>query len=157
MTALPNPWQFSSAASVAEIPESVEPDRLAVNSAGAACENPVPAAFSSNLLTPNLDASPKPDCVVSGARQDRAQINDTQYDTSDIPELLRALNNMTKHPHPIDLDALAANLEKIDQRSYPEDREELRFLRGIDPIYYDVQKARTPFLKKLFGSAGARA
>lgn len=89
--------------------------------------------------------------TVPGCRLSHSGPHDSiEYDTSCIPDLLRALNAMNSRP--VDLDALRANLEKIDDNSYPQDREELRFIRGIDPIYYDVPKPRTPFLQKYFGS-----
>ncbi len=173
---LVNPFEFNSAAltpadaaaansppnlmaAAVLIPKSVEPDRLSANSAGAEFPS-ASVAFSSEACTSRAESllpsrEFAPDWSGVSAQERPLAISDTQYDTSDIPELLRALNEMNRHP--VDLDALAANLDKIDRNSEPPQRELLTF-QALDPIYYDVQKPRTPFLQRIFGStAGVRA
>ena len=70
---------------------------------------------------------------------------DTAGATDCIPELLARLNA----GHPVDLDALAANIDKIDRNSAPPDRELLTFLQGEPPIYWP-SRPRPTFLQALF-------
>lgn len=79
----------------------------------------------------------------------------SSHDTNCIPELLAALNA----GHPVDLDALAANFDKIDRNAPPPDRELLTFLQGEPPIYWpEIERRPQPkFLRKMFELAGMPA
>lgn len=167
MTALiPNPWINESAQS---LPPAASPAAgvdfpsasVATNSVspGEPCRS-LPSGETEPSVT--LVCAPGESESLRGDRQAAVEpsipdmkcstaVTISERDMNCIPELLAALNNMGKHP--CDLDALRVNKEKIDRNSYPEDREQLKFLRGIEPIYYDVikRKLRPAFLRALLG------
>lgn len=109
------------------------------------CMRDLPALQADNererqkLAEPSMTMEVRTETPAATAEHDAA---------GDFDELLARLNAL--HKHPCDLDALRANKEKIDQNSYPEDREQLKFLRGIEPIYYPVARSHQSFIRSLF-------
>ena len=70
---LPSP-QPCGGSTLSNLPDCLPVGRYLADADNVSTAESVSAIFNSNLLTPNLDASPKLDCEVSSARQDRALI-----------------------------------------------------------------------------------